>query len=69
MITRDEAAAELAYHAQGCEFPYSTHKSFSEAHIALYDYFAAGEVCESEFAGIRRRTTSNGFRYDIMFHG
>ena len=28
--------------------------------------FATGEVCESEFAGIRRRTTANGFRYDVM---
>ena len=51
------------------EYVYSTHKSWSAAHIALCDYFAAGEVSESELAGIRRRTTKKGFRYDIMLRG
>lgn len=51
------------------EFVYSTHKTFSAAHIALYDYLASGEVLDCEFAGIVRRTTSKGFRFDIMLHG
>ena len=48
------------------EFAYSTHKTWSDARAALDDYFASGEVYESEFAGIRRRTTANGFRFDVM---
>ncbi len=51
------------------EYVYSTHKSYSAAHVALYDYFASGEVFESEFAGIRRRSTTKGFRFDIMLRG
>ena len=51
------------------EYAYSTHKTYSAAHIALYDYFASGEVFECEFAGIVRRTTPHGFRYDIMLRG
>lgn len=50
------------------EFAYSTHKSWSAARLALEDYFASGEVSECEFNGIRRRTTANGFRYDVMLH-
>jgi hypothetical protein len=51
------------------EFAYSTHKTFGAAHAAVYDYFASGEVSECEFVGIRRRTTSKGFRYDVMLRG
>jgi hypothetical protein len=49
------------------EFAYSSgHKTWAAAREAQDDCFATGEVCESEFAGIRRRTTANGFRYDVM---
>lgn len=51
------------------EFVYSTHKTWGAAHIALENYFASGDVTECEFAGIRRRATSKGFRYDIMLRG
>jgi hypothetical protein len=51
------------------EFSYSTHKTWQAARAVLDDYFASGEVSECEFAGIRRRTTSNGFRYDVMLRG
>ena len=51
------------------EYAYSTHKTWSAARAALDDYLASGEVFESEFAGIRRRTTSIGFRFDVMLWG
>jgi hypothetical protein len=51
------------------EFAYSSHKTWSAARSALDDYFASGEVSECEFAGIRRRTTANGFRFDVMLWG
>jgi hypothetical protein len=51
------------------EYVYATFKSWSAAHEALYDYIANGEVSECEFAGFRRRTTANGFRYDLMLRG
>ena len=51
------------------EFRYSTHKSWQAAREALDCYFASGEVSECEFAGIRRRTTSSGFRFDVMLKG
>jgi hypothetical protein len=51
------------------EHVYSTHKSWQAARAAIDDYFASGEVSECEFAGIRRRTTTNGFRYDVMLRG
>jgi hypothetical protein len=48
------------------EYAYSTHKTWSAAREALDDYLASGEVFECEFAGIRRRTTDRGFRFDVM---
>jgi hypothetical protein len=48
------------------EFVYSTHKTWSDARAALDNYLASGEVFECEFSGIRRRTTNNGFRFDVM---
>ena len=47
---------------------YSTHKTMAAAIAAMEHYFAAGDMSDCEFAGIKRRPTSRGVRYDVMLY-